>query len=114
MEIIYKDISEYIKSTINNLKNNNINSKKICPKFIEDIKDINILENKKRIFRLKASKYIYYKNTLYLNKNIDYIEINNKITSLIIKGNDDEITDIINNNKKIKFIECLNYLNISI
>ena len=46
-DTFYKDISEYLKSTITNLKNNNNNTKNCGPKFIEMIKDKNNLENKK-------------------------------------------------------------------
>ena len=110
-EIFYKDISEYLKSTITNLKNNNNNTKKCWPKFIEEIKGNKDRENKKRLFRLKSSKFIYFKDTLYIKKNVDYTELNNNIISLIIKGNDDEITDIIKKNNKIyrvsKLFECI-------
>ena len=113
-DTFYKDIREYLKSTITNLKNNNNNTKNSGPKFIEMIKDKNNLENKKRLFRLKKSKFIYFKDTLYINKNVDFTELNNNITSLIIKGNDDEITDIIKNNNKIyrvpKLFECIDLM----
>lgn len=49
-----------------------------------------------------------------LNKNIDYIEMNNKWISLIINGYDDEIIDIIKNNNKIfrvpVLFECIHLI----
>ena len=113
-DTFYKDIIEYIKSTIVNLKKNSNNTKKTWPKYIENLKDTKTRDNKKRLFRLKASKYIYYKNSLYINKNDDHIEMNNKLISLIVKDNDDEITDIIKNNKKIfripTLFECIDLI----
>ena len=106
-DYFYKEVIEYIKSTITNFKNNKQNSQKSWPKFIEDIKDIKIRENKKRMFRMKASKYIYYNNNLYVNKSIDHDEINNRIFSSIIKENDNEIIDIIKNNNNIYRVPTL-------
>ena len=71
-DFFYIDIINYLKSNIENLKSNNNNAKKIWPKFIEDIKDKKNQNNKKRLFRIKAGKYIYFKDTLYVNKNLDY------------------------------------------
>ena len=100
-DFFYIDIINYLKSNIENLKSNNNNAKKIWPKFIEDIKDTKNRDNKKRLFRIKAGKYIYFKDTLYVNKNLDYFIINNKITTLIIKDKNEEISNIIKNNNKI-------------
>ena len=93
----YKDIVNYLNSSLDNAKKNN-NNKKIWPYYITKIKNFKEKENKKRIFRKKIEKYLYVDEKLYINKNKDYKAFNKNIVSLLIKNNINDAKSLINKN----------------
>ena len=107
-DTFYLDIINFIKSSISYLKHET--NKKIWPSHINYVQDYKEKENKKRYFRKKVNKYVYHNNNLYINRNKNDFETNNKILSLLALNKIKEVEDLINNNPKIflvpKLFDC--------